>query len=322
MGRSSFFALLAVTFWAAPALSQAPPSFLGMWGTPGTGPGQFQSPMGIAVDPSGVVWVADVGRVQAFTPEGTFLTQWSVDTYHPRGLAADGLGRVSLMASFFNPFGPTTTAITGYSASGVVLSRDIVEGGGCHCTIHAGGPAVSPDGTVFRTRWGTYLQTETVAGVCVGSQCWGTPGTGAGQFYRPSSIAVDASGNVYVTDNYLNRVQKHTTDGTFLTQWGSSGSGEGQFSYAHGIAVGPNGEVYVVDFLQSRISQFTGEGAFVTRWGSNGTAPGQFSYASIAVGPSGDIYIADTGNSRVQRFGHLPVPTVRSSWGRLKSIYR
>jgi DNA-binding beta-propeller fold protein YncE len=49
------------------------------WGEPGGGPGQFRVPHGIAVDADGRVYVADRenNRVQVFTGEGEFVTQWS-----------------------------------------------------------------------------------------------------------------------------------------------------------------------------------------------------------------------------------------------------
>jgi DNA-binding beta-propeller fold protein YncE len=49
------------------------------WGTPGTGPSQFQQPHGIAVDDQGVVYVADRNnaRVQRFDLEGKYLGEWN-----------------------------------------------------------------------------------------------------------------------------------------------------------------------------------------------------------------------------------------------------
>ena len=49
------------------------------WGSPGTGPGQFRLPHGIAVDETGVIYVADRenGRIQRFDLEGRYLGEWS-----------------------------------------------------------------------------------------------------------------------------------------------------------------------------------------------------------------------------------------------------
>ncbi|MFH0847040.1 MAG: hypothetical protein V1894_03145 [Chloroflexota bacterium] len=49
---------------------------------------------------------------------------------------------------------------------------------------------------------------------------WGNPGSGDGQFNLPSGIAVDPAGNVYIADQYNHRIQKFTSNGTFITKWG------------------------------------------------------------------------------------------------------
>ncbi len=70
------------------------PALLTAWGTVGTGPGQFNLPSGIAVSPSGDVYVADYGngRVQRFTHTGVYLGEWSVAEGLPNGIAIDAAG--------------------------------------------------------------------------------------------------------------------------------------------------------------------------------------------------------------------------------------
>jgi DNA-binding beta-propeller fold protein YncE len=65
------------------------------WGEPGTGPGQFRVPHGIAVDREGIVWVADRenSRLQRFSQEGEFLSEW-IDVARPCDLVIDAAGRV------------------------------------------------------------------------------------------------------------------------------------------------------------------------------------------------------------------------------------
>src|ERR671924_1251486 len=59
---------------------------------------------------------------------------------------------------------------------------------------------------------------------------WGTKGTGDGQFLHVHNLAVDSSGNIYVTDEERQDVQKFDSNGTFMTKWGSPGRGQGEFS--------------------------------------------------------------------------------------------
>ena len=65
------------------------------WGTQGTGPGQFVSVYGLAIDSAGNVLATDeAGRVQKFSPTGTFLGSWGVNLQSPRGIAIDRDGFV------------------------------------------------------------------------------------------------------------------------------------------------------------------------------------------------------------------------------------
>ena len=64
-------------------------------------------------------------------------------------------------------------------------------------------------------------------------------------FQSPSGVAVDGSGNVYVTDIALSQIVKFTSAGVFLTKWGSAGSANGQFSNPSAIASDGSGNVYV-----------------------------------------------------------------------------
>lgn len=143
---------------------------------------------------------------------------------------------------------------------------------------------------------------------------WGTSGTtGNGEFQFPYDIAIDSSGNVYVTDTYNHRIQKFTSSGTFISTWGSEGPGDGQFSYPIGIAIHGD-DVYIVDDNNHRIQKFSTSGVFITKWGGVGSADGQFANPyGIAVDPSGDVYVADTFNQRIQKFSSTG--TFITKWG-------
>ena len=132
---------------------------------------------------------------------------------------------------------------------------------------------------------------------------WGESGISQpGDFSFPQNLAIDETGNVYVTDLGNKRVQKFTNEGTFLVAWGSSGSGSGQFHSPAGI-VEFNGTVFVVDNQLQRIQTFDLEGNFITKWGDEGSAQGQFLLPNgIAAGVNGTIYVVDTGNQRIQKF--------------------
>ncbi|MGA2617644.1 MAG: SMP-30/gluconolactonase/LRE family protein [Thermoguttaceae bacterium] len=84
--------------------------FLATWGTEGSGDGQFNLPVGIALDGRGNVYVADTynSRVQKFTPDGRFLGKWGSYGYEPgqldcpQGIALDRAGNVYLADTYNN----------------------------------------------------------------------------------------------------------------------------------------------------------------------------------------------------------------------------
>ena len=64
---------------------------------------------------------------------------------------------------------------------------------------------------------------------------------------KPSSIAADNRGFVYVADWGNSRIQKYTTEGQFVIEWDRWADGDGFFNRPEGIAVDSNGIIYVVD---------------------------------------------------------------------------
>lgn len=149
----------------------------------------------------------------------------------------------------------------------------------------------------------------------------GAFGTGDGQFSYPSGVAVDATGNVYVTDSGIGfvRIQKFSNALAFTSKFGSFGTGNGQFSRAQGIAVDSSGYIYVVDNELHRVQKFTSAFAYVTQWGSQGTGNGQFySPQGIAVDSNLTVYVSEDSNRRVQKFastGALTAPVYASQFG-------
>jgi DNA-binding beta-propeller fold protein YncE len=78
-------------------------TFLANIGSPGGGPGQFQDPVGIAVDAGGRIYVADGGRVRVlrFLANGTFDMEFAVPA-PPSDMAVGPDGNIYVVRSDFN----------------------------------------------------------------------------------------------------------------------------------------------------------------------------------------------------------------------------
>jgi DNA-binding beta-propeller fold protein YncE/outer membrane protein OmpA-like peptidoglycan-associated protein len=143
---------------------------------------------------------------------------------------------------------------------------------------------------------------------------WGSMGSGNGEFSNPWGIAVAPNGDVFVTDNGNDRIQRFSSTGTYMGKWGSSGSGDAAFDQPSGIAVAPNGDVYVADIGHNRIQYFSSAGTYKGKWGSYGLADDQLDRPyGIAVAPNGDVYVADTYHNRIKYFSSSG--TYRGIWG-------
>ena len=125
-------------------------------------------------------------------------------------------------------------------------------------------------------------------------------------------MTTDASGNVYVADSQNNRIQKFSSDGTYLSQWGSPGSGNGQFNFPIGVATDMSGNVYVADTRNSRIEKFKSDGTYLSQWGpalGNGLS---ISPLDVTTDTSGNVYVAEAAN-RIDKF--TSDGTYLSQWG-------
>ena len=132
---------------------------------------------------------------------------------------------------------------------------------------------------------------------------FGSYGGDEGQFIWPAGMALDSHQNVYVTDEWLNRVTVFDDDGNFLGLWGSPGREDGSFNRPSGVAVDNRDNLYVVDSLNHRVQKYTTEGAFLAGWGGFGAGEGEFdSPWGVAVDNNGYVYVADHKNHRVQKF--------------------
>lgn len=142
----------------------------------------------------------------------------------------------------------------------------------------------------------------------------GIPGS---SFSRPTDVAWDKQGNIYIADGIgaNNRIAKFDRDGRFIRHWGSTGSGPGQFQGVKGLAIDAQGNVYAIDLGNKRIQVFDADGNFKSQFGNVGTPVAmcitrgatQYLYVSHVGDPDGmedaAIYKVRLDGTVVGRFG-------------------
>ena len=122
----------------------------------------------------------------------------------------------------------------------------------------------------------------------------GAPGAGRAQdiFDRPTDVAWDAQGNIFVADGQGNaRVAKFDKDGKFVKSWGSKGNGQGQFDVVRSIAVTAQGDVYVADGGNNhRIQIFDNNGTFKSQISNLGNPQA----ICMTTGANPMLYVSDS----------------------------
>jgi len=123
----------------------------------------------------------------------------------------------------------------------------------------------------------------------------GRGGNGAGQptdlFDRPSDVAWDATGNIFVADGLGNaRVAKFDKNGVFVKSWGKRGTANGEFADVHGIAVDAQGNVYAADAGNNRIQVFDNDGNFQRAIGNVGSPRA----LCMTKGPDPVLYVSNS----------------------------
>jgi len=130
--------------------------------------------------------------------------------------------------------------------------------------------------------------------------------TSPGDFAKPTGLAVDKDGNLYVCDTLNNRIEVFDADGNFIQTYGKNGDGPGYFARPKGVAIDGDGHIWVADGMQDRVQVFTNDWRLCISFGGHGLLPGQFQgLVSIYADKHNRIFTSEIFPGRVQQFRYV-----------------
>src|SRR5260221_353025 len=130
--------------------------------------------------------------------------------------------------------------------------------------------------------------------------------TTPGDFSKPTGIAVDAEGNLYVADTMNNRIEIFDADGQFVSTFGKAGDGPGYFARPKGVAIDGDGHIWVADGVQDRVQVFNKDGQLLIALGGHGLLPGQFQgLVGIAIDKKNRVFTTEIFPGRAQQFQYV-----------------
>jgi hypothetical protein len=330
-------------------------TFAGVAGTvvssaDGTGTAaQFSAPRGVAVDGAGNVYVADSTNhaIRKIDSAGVVTTLAGTAGSNgnqngtgaearfnePFAVAVDSAGNVFVADTSNNairkitPAGVVTTLAGGNGAG-------TTDGTGTAAKFHEPrGIAIDSAGTLYVADYENHMVRKVTSEGVVTTLAGGPDISGyvdgqgtTARFTSLQGIAVDSSGNVYVTEGFNRDVRKISSTGLVTTL----ASGTGKFGEPRGIAVDASGNLYVGDYASHVIRKVTSSGTVTVHAGTAptpGTTDGTTATAlfygpsGVAIDSSNNLYVADTLNNTVRKISSSgTVTTFAGLAGRTSSV--
>ena len=305
---------------------------------------RFYWPFGVAVDGTGNVFVADSynNAVRKVTPAGvvTTATGTSASLNKPEGIAVDSAGNLYVADTFNQTIRKITPAGVVTTVAGQPGVAGFADGFGTAARFNF------PRGLVLDAAGNLYVAdslnhiirkvdatgaVSTFAGLA--TTAGSNDGTnGSARFNQPWGLAIDSTGNLFVTDYSNATIRRITAAGVVTTLAGlapsvnvvNTGSADGtgtvaRFFQPGGIAVDAAGNLFVADTFNQTIRKITSAGVVTTiggKAGQSGSLDGLAGVATfsspygIAVDANGTLYVADQANSTIRAGGVPKAPVI------------
>jgi DNA-binding beta-propeller fold protein YncE len=244
-------------------------------GSSGAGKNQFYLPEGLAVDNRGYLFVADTGnaRIQMVAPDGTFVKNWGVygsgdgQFFKPSSVALDSSDNYLFIAdrekNRIQKFDTDGNFIIGWGVLGASddgfnypAGLAINEDGYCYVADRDNDRIKKYDiNGNFIGWWGSYDAGSLAFWLDPGSNRTGALSDANGAFDTPTDVALDAQGNVYVTETGNFRIQRFAAEQQYKDAAGFQTEiyiGENLAA----LAVDDWGRVYAVSADSNKILRF------------------------------------------------------------------
>lgn len=212
---------------------------------------ELVSPVGIAVNPDGLVFIADSKLRKVFCLDKNYRLKYILgggDTFlRPTGLAADKEKLYVVDTAKHQVFI--------YNLNGALLGHFGQRGKKDGEFNFPTSIALDKDGNIYVVDTLNFrIQVFDKGNNFL--YAIGQIGDSSGSFARPKGVAVDSFGHIYSTDSLSDNVQIFNRNKEFLLSLGQSGHKSGEFWIISGIAIDSENYIYVADSYNQRLQVF------------------------------------------------------------------